>query len=215
MPVILADRPIESVRSEVIDQLTMNYSHGELSFEAFERRLDLAMDCQCNNTLASLAEDLPLAVDKDFVESKKQDLAPNFVQCDTENVAYMVNIFSGSTYGGTLKLPKELRCLSIFSGAKIDLTHARFCQDVVRIKLFSLFSGNDIYVPENIHVISKVFCIFGGVDNSVTANVPIIPNAPTVIIEGLAIFSSIDIDVKRTVKEKLVALADSLKKMFS
>jgi len=215
MPVILADRPIESVRSEVIDQLIMNYSHGELSFEAFERRLDQAMDCQCNNTLGALAEDLPLAVDKDFVQNKKQDLAPNFVQCDTEDVDYMVNIFSGSSRSGAYKLPKELRYFSLFSGSDIDLTHAIFCQEIVTIKMYSLFSGDSVYIPDNVNVISKAFCIFGSIDNHAPSQVNPMINSPTIIIEGISVFSGITIEIKRTMKEKLVAMADSLKKIFS
>jgi hypothetical protein len=215
MSVILEDRPIETVRSEVIDQLIMNYSHGELSYQAFERRLDEAMESQCNKALVALTNDLPLTVDKAFVESKKQDLAPNFVPSDTEELDYMVNIFSGSNRGGAFKLPKELRYISIFSGTEIDLTHAQFCQDVVRIKIFSLFSGDSIYVPENVNVISKAFCIFGSIDNSVATSTIVNNNAPTIIIEGLSIFSGVDIEIKRTIKEKFVDMADSFKKMFS
>ncbi|RHW75087.1 DUF1707 domain-containing protein [Colwellia sp. RSH04] len=213
MSVILEDRPVETVRSEVIDQLIMNYSHGELSYQAFERRLDQAMEFQCNKELKELTQDLPLAVDKAFVESKKQDMTPNFRQEETEDVDYMINIFSGSTRSGAFKLPKELRYFSIFSGTEIDLTHAQFCQDIVRIKIFSLFSGDNIYVPENVNVISKAFCIFGSIDNEVATNAN--TNAPTIIIEGLSIFSGVDIEIKRSMKEKFVEFADSLKKMFS
>ena len=105
MSVILEDRPTETVRSEVIDQLIMNYSHGELSYEVFERRLDQAMELQCNKLLVELTKDLPLTVDKAFVESKKEGLAPNFVQGETEDVDYMVNIFSSSNRSGPFKLP--------------------------------------------------------------------------------------------------------------
>jgi len=215
MSVILEDRPTETVRSEVIDQLIMNYSHGELSYEAFERRLDEAMEVQCNKTLASLVEDLPLTVDKAFVESKKQDLAPNIVSGNTEDVEYMINIFSGSTRGGNWRVPKELRLFSLFSGCDIDLTHAQFVQRELHIKVFSLFSGNDIYVPENVNVVSKAFCIFGAIDND--ANTHANPNieTPTIIIEGISIFSGIDIEIKRSMKEKFVDMADSLKKLFS
>lgn len=215
MSVILEDRPTETVRSEVIDQLIMNYSHGELSYEAFERRLDQAMDLQCNKALVELAEDLPLSVDKAFVESKKQDLAPNIVSGDAEDVDYMVNIFSNSNRGGLLKLPKEIRYFSLFSSTEIDLTHAQFCQDIVRIKIVSLFASDAIYVPENVNVISKAFCIFGCVDNSVATHVTGNNNAPTVIIEGLSIFSSVGIEIRRTMKEKFVEMANSFKKMFS
>lgn len=215
MSVILEDRPTETVRSEVIDQLIMNYSHGELSYEAFERRLDQAMELHCNNALVDLAKDLPLTVDKAFVESKKQDLAPNIVSGDAEDVEYMVNIFSGNNRSGAWVVPKEIRSFNLFSGCDIDLTDAKFTQNELRIKVFSLFSGNNIYIPENVNVISKAFCIFGGVDyqteNQVTSTLAI----PTIIIEGVCIFSGIDIAVRRTLKEKLVEMADSFKKMFS
>ena len=215
MPVILTDRPIETVRSEVIDQLVMNYSHGELSYEAFERRLDTAMELQNHQDLVELTTDLPLTVDKAFVESKKQDSAPNFISGEAEDVEYMINIFSGSNRGGAWKVPKEIRVFSLFSGSDIDLTHAQFSQGELRIKIFSLFSGNDIYVPENVNVVSKAFCIFAGIDNEATTQVNPKIVTPTIVIEGISIFSGIDIKIKRTMKEKFVEMADSLKKMFS
>jgi hypothetical protein len=221
MAVILEDRPIETVRSEVIDQLIMNYSHAELSYEAFERRLDQAMETQNHKDLMQLVEDLPLAVDKAFVEGKKEGLAPNFVPGEAEDVDYMVNIFSGSHRSGIWKVAKEIRCFSLFSGTDIDFTDAKFSQSEVRVKIFSLFSGTDIFVPENVNIVSKVFCIFGGIDNHLSSHsskaldIANATNKPTIIIEGLVIFSGIDIEVRRSMKEKLVGLADSLKKLFS
>jgi hypothetical protein len=221
MPVTLTDRPIETVRSEVIDQLIMNYSHGELSYEAFDRRLEQAMELANHQALADLVSDLPLAVDKAFVESKKQDLAPNYITGEAEELDYMVNIFSGSTRGGAWKVAKETRYLSIFSGTDIDFTDAQFSQEVSRIKIFSLFSGDTIYVPENVNVISKAFCIFGGIDNlapsqsnASSMNQKRI-NQPTIIIEGFSIFSGVSIKIKRSMKERFVELADSLKNIFN
>jgi hypothetical protein len=215
MSVILEDRPTETVRSEVIDQLIMNYSHGELSYEAFERRLDEAMESQCNKALVALTEDLPLTVDKAFVENKKEGLAPNVISGDTDDVEYMVNIFSGNKRGGVWTVPKEIRALSIFSGCDIDLTDARFTQNELRIKTFSLFSGSDIYIPDNVNVVSKAFCIFGGVDYQIATQVHPNVTTPTIIIEGICIFSGIDIKVRRTIKEKVVDMAEKFKSMFS
>ncbi|MCI2283853.1 cell wall-active antibiotics response protein [Colwellia sp. MSW7] len=215
MSVILEDRPIESVRGEIIDQLIMNYSHGELSYEAFERRLDQAMELQSHQLLVELVKDLPLTVDKAFVESKKQDLAPNIVMGDTEEVEYIINVFSGNTRSGAWTVPKEIRSFSVFSGCDIDLTDAIFTQRELRIKVFSLFSGSNIYIPENVNVVSKAFCIFGGIDYQTAApvNPHIVP--PTIIIEGVCIFSGVDIKVKRTIKEKFVEMANNFKKLFS
>jgi len=219
MPVTLEDRPIETLRSEVIDQLIMNYSHGEISYEAFERRLDQAMELSNHQALVDLTTDLPLAVDKAFVESKKQDLAPNYVAGEAEAIDTMVNIFSSSNRGGAFRVANEIRYFSLFSSTDIDFTDAIFSQQEVRIKIFSLFSSDTIYVPENVNVASKAFCIFASIDNSAPNNgvshVRATTPVPTIIIEGFSIFSSVDIDLKRTMKETFIKMADSFKKMFS
>lgn len=219
MSVTLEDRPIETVRSEVIDQLIMNYSHGEISYEAFERRLDQAMELANHQDLVDLTIDLPLAVDKAFVESKKQDLAPNYVAGEAEEVDTMVNIFSSSNRGGAFRVAKEIRYFSLFSSTDIDFTDAVFSQEEVRIKIFSLFSSDTIYVPENVNVASKAFCIFASIDNAAPNNgvnqLRTSTPVPTIIIEGFSIFSSVDIDLKRTMKEKFMKMADSFKNIFS
>lgn len=46
MPIKTGDRPVKNVREEVIDQLVINYGHAEITLEAFERRLDIAMDTE-------------------------------------------------------------------------------------------------------------------------------------------------------------------------
>lgn len=219
MSVTLTDRPIETVRSEVIDQLIMNYSHGEISYEAFERRLDQAMETANHQSLVDLTLDLPLAVDKAFVESKKQDCTPNYVEGEAIKNDSMVNVCSSSSRGGAFKVANEIRYFSLFSATEIDFTDAIFNQTNVSIKIFSLFSSDTIYVPDNINVVSKAFCIFGSIDNDapnngisqISASTPV----PTLNIEGVSIFSSIDIDLKRTMKEKLMNMADNFKRMFS
>ena len=213
MPVIPQDRPIEVLRKEVIDQLIMNYSHGELSLEAFERRLDDAMETADSNVLVELTSDLDLEVDQDFVNNKKQQMEMNYVPGEAEDVETIVQIFGGNNRSGSWKLPKELRIISIFGGADIDLSEAQFTSPELHITVFNLFSGVNIYVPENINVQSKAFCIFGGISNDANSNTE--TNAPTVIIDGVALFSGIDIKIKRTMKERFVIFADKLKSLLS
>ena len=213
MPVVIEDRPIETVREEVIDQLIMNYSHGKLSYDAFERRLDTAMASQDHKEIASLAEDLDLNVDKDYQENKQRYFYANVAPSDNENVEYLVNIFGGSDRSGAWTVPKELRSVSIFGGSNIDFSESRFSQKITTIKVFCLFGGDNIYVPEYVNVVSKAFCIFGGVTNKAPSIAD--RNAPTIIIEGFCMFGGLDIKLKRTIKEKFVAFADSMKNMFN
>ena len=213
MSVAMKDRPTQAVRDEVIDQLIMNYSHGELSYEAFERRLDIAMESQDNEEIAKQAEDLKLNVDESYVESKKHNMAFNFEPSSEQGTDSVVSVFGGNKRSGAWKVAGELKVLSAFSGTEIDFTNATFTQKVTTVKVFSLFSGNDIFVPENVNVVSKVFCIFGGVDNDSQTSATI--DAPTLVIEGFAIFSGVDISIKQSLKERFVAFADGLKRMFN
>src|SRR5262245_45946597 len=70
MPVAPQDRPLASVREETIDQLIVNYGHGKLSLEAFERRLDQALDAKSADALLALTTDLPLKADKAYAKAK-------------------------------------------------------------------------------------------------------------------------------------------------
>lgn len=212
MPVAIEDRPIETVREEVIDQLIMNYSHGKLSYEAFERRLDTAMASQNHKEIAALAEDLDLNVDKEYQDKKQRDFYANVAPSDHENTEYLVNIFGGSDRSGAWTVPKELRSLSIFGGSNIDFSESKFSQKVTRIKVLCIFGGDNIYVPEYVNVVSKAFCVFGGVNNKAPSIAD--RNAPCILIEGFCLFGGINIKLKRTIKEKFVAFADSMKSMF-
>jgi hypothetical protein len=212
MAVITEDRPIETVRGEVVDQLTMNYGHGQLSLEAFERRLDQAMESKNNTDLLRLTADLDLVVDAAYVEQKNEELNTTFDLEDAKDSDTVVQIFGGSNRSGKWNVAKETNVFSLFSGCEIDLSEAQFQHKVITIKIFSLFSGHKIFTPENINVISKVSCIFGSIDNQAPSALG--NNAPTVIVEGIAIFSGITIKFKQTLKEKMLRFADGLKKMF-
>lgn len=214
MPVSPLDRPIEALRQDVIDQLIMNYSHGVLSVDAFERRLDEAMEATEHAELLALTEDLELTVDQQFTETKaRQFSAPAASSDEDGDTEYMLQVFGGSDRTGNWTVPKNIRVVSVFSGGTIDMSEAHFVHPVTRIKVFSLFAGDDILVPEGINVQTRVFCIFAGLDNS--ANSAADPDAPTVIIEGVAIFSGLDVKIKRTLKERFMRLADRMKNMWA
>jgi len=219
MPVETADRPVEQVREEVIDQLIMNYGHGKISLEAFERRLDKAMSLGNPVDLKELTADLDLMVDQNFVDIKRREMSLKVGYAgegefgaakESEN---MVHIFGGSERSGMWNVPKELNVINIFGGGDIDFTEARFSHPTVTINVTSIFGGSDIYVPEDINVQVNVFSIFGGVSNSAPSNVS--ASVPTIIIEGMCLFSGIDVKVRRSFKERVVRFADSIKKMLS
>jgi hypothetical protein len=213
MAVILEDRPIENVREEVIDTLIYNYSHGVISSEAFERRLDQAMASLNHQEILNLAADLEKNTDPELSSQKERQFNVNYTASDSNETDTIINILGGSSRSGQWTVPREIRVITIFGGADIDFTDAIFTTPNVTIKILCLFGGDNIYVPENVNVVSKAFCILGGIDN--TAPSIASRQAPTLTIEGLVLFGGLDIKIKRTIKEKFIAFANQMKTMFN
>lgn len=211
MPVENEDRPIDVLREEVIDQLIVNYGHGELSLTAFERRLDQALASDDTTELAELVADLELKADKSYADQKREELNLDldYDYGTTRDVEYAINVFGGSTRSGPWNVPKEIRMINIFGGGDIDFTEARFTHPSVRIKLLTLFGGANIYVREDINTVSKIVSIFGGTDNSAPSNRS--SHAPVVIVEGLVLFGGTVIKIKRSIKEVFLDFADRIR----
>jgi hypothetical protein len=216
MAVILEDRPIEKVREEVIDTLIYAYSHSIISDKAFERRLDAAMASSNHQEIVDLAKDLEKPnndqYNAQFEAHKERQFNVNYSTATSEEPDTIVNILGGSNRSGQWTVPSEVRILSILGGSDIDFTDAIFTTPNVTVRVFCLLGGNNIYVPENVNVVSKAFCILGGIEN--TAPSIASRQAPTITIEGVVMLGGLDIKIKRTIKEKFVAFANQMKTMF-
>ena len=215
MPVTPQDRPLDSLREETVDQLIMNYGHGKLSREAFERRLDEALDTKSHERLLELTSDLDLKTDRQYTAQKKAELG---IRIDTaaaghvDNNEVIINVFGGNTRRGAWDVPRAIRIISIFGGAELDFSDARFTAETTYITTFCLFGGVSLRVRDGMRTISKAICIFGGVDNRTGSTLD--PNAPLLVIEGLALFGGVDIRVKKTPKQRLTEFANHLRTMF-
>lgn len=216
MPVTAEDRPIDALREETVDQLIMNYGHGKLSREAFERRLDEALDTKAHERLLELTSDLDLQADHQYTAQKKAELG---IRVDpsaahrTDEADTIVNIFAGNNRRGAWDVPRAIRLINVFGGCELDFTDARFTAETTYITVFCLFGGADIRVRNGMRTISKALAIFGGVDNRGATTTD--PNAPLLVIEGLCLFGGIDIRVKKTPRERLTEFADQLRTVFA
>lgn len=215
MAVTPEDRPIDAMREETVDQLIMNYGHGKLSREAFERRLDEALDTRSHGRLLELTNDLDLKADRQYTAQKKAELG---IRVDTaaayrtDEVDTVINIFAGNNRRGAWDVPRALRLINVFGGSELDFTDARFTAETTYITVFCLFGGVNIRVRNGMRTISKALAIFGGVDNRGGTTTD--PNAPLLVIEGLCLFGGVDIRVKKTPRQRLTEFADQLRTMF-
>jgi hypothetical protein len=215
MPVSPSDRPIDALRDETVDLLIMNYGHGELSREAFERRLDEALEAKTHDKLLELTKDLDLKTDRRYTAQKKAELGIQLegaAPADGDDAETVVNIFAGSGRKGPWHVPRAVRVINVFGGADLDFTDARFTSETTYITVFCLFGGVDVRVREGMRTLSKAVAIFGGVDNRAPSTTD--PNAPLLVIEGLVLFGGVDIRVRKTPKQRLREFADQMRAMF-
>ena len=212
MSVILEDRPIEQVREETIDQLIFNYSHGVISAEAFERRLDQAMNSDSHQEIIDLVADLTLKADTQYNDNKEHQFTPSYSPPNSDDTLNLQSILGNIERSGQWYVPKTITVNNILGEALLDFTDAVFQHQNVTIKLNCILGSNKIYVPENINVVCKSYGIISSIENKA----PSMANrqAPIITIEGKVVLGSLNVTVKKTIKEKFVAFANNLKAAF-
>jgi hypothetical protein len=212
MNVKLEDRPIEQVKEEVIDILVYNYSHSVISSEAFERRLDVVITSTSHQEMMEQVEDLQPSPDDTVKKHKEEAFAVNYATEGAQATETLINVLGESDRSGVWTVPRELKIYTFLGSSVLDFTNARFSSPHVTIKIVSILGGDKVYVPENINIVSKAFCILGSVKNrapSIASN-----QAPTITIEGVVLLSELSIKIKTTMKESFVAFANKMKTMF-
>ncbi|WP_462158813.1 DUF1707 SHOCT-like domain-containing protein [Pseudoalteromonas sp. GB56] len=217
MTVAAKDRPLEVVKEEVIDQLILNYSHGELSADAFERRLDNAYECKDQEQLVALVADLPLQSDPRYQSEKAARFRPQYTHSDqAEADLKITTILSSDQRSGDWVVPKHINLTNVLGSMELDFSNAIFTHPEVHIHVNCYLASHEIYVPQNVDVITQVTNIIGSIENKRVALGPRTNDVqrPKIIIHGRIVLGSVEISVKRTLKEKLKTFAQSMRELF-
>ncbi len=212
MSVKLSDRPIEQVREETVDKLIVNYSRAIISAEAFERRLDEAMATDNHQQLVDLVADLPLDADVQYDHKKERSFTPNYAATDATEDDKMISILGSNVREGQWQVPKKIIVVDVLGSAKLDFTDAIFQHQAIEVRVTNILGSLEIFVPENVNVTTRVFNIIGSAENHAPSMAG--RQAPQITITGWSLLGSIEVSVKRTMKEKLVAFANSMREAF-
>ncbi|WP_068545428.1 LiaF domain-containing protein [Thalassotalea crassostreae] len=213
MDVKLEDRPIEQVRDETVDRLIYNYSRQVISAEAFEHRLDKAMQSDDAYEIVALVEDLPLKTDNQYQSEKESQFTPNYSHHISDEEVKLRSILGSNERSGKWLVPKEITVVDVLGSTTLDFTDAIFQHQNVTININCVLGTDTIYIPENVNVVSKIYSVMSSVENKS----PSVANrqAPTITIKGKVVMGTVEVEVKRSTKEKLLGFAESLKSLFS
>jgi hypothetical protein len=208
----IEDRPLDQLRQEVIDQLIMNYSHGIISVEAFERRLDIASDAKQHQELIAVVADLSLLPDEQYQQQRQRSLAPSYQAGNDTSNEKIISILSSNQHRGKWLVPAEICLLNVLGSVELDFSDAVFQHQHVVIKVNNWMSSLNILVPEQVSVVSNMFNIVGSSTHRPTAVTD--RQAPKIVITGYSVLGSLDVTVKRTMKEKLNSFAMQCRDMM-
>jgi hypothetical protein len=194
------DLPIEKLRDRVIDDLVKHYSLERIDLPEFERRTEVASKTSSRGELIDQVADLP-ALSEGGRPSQREATAAEarpegwaVAAGDVKQNDVSVAIFSGSDYKGVWRAPRTLSSLCVFGGSNIDLRKAIVPPEGVTISCLCAFGGADIIVPPGMRVTTRGFGIFGGFDR--INNEVDDPEAPTIVVEGFAIFGGVSVKIR-------------------
>jgi hypothetical protein len=219
----LEDRLITQVREEVIDQLIMNYSHGVISEQAFERRLDIATNSDEHLLLAEQVADLTLLPDAKYramwAQSFSSGATPSPKTQQTANPDVtdsdrLVSVLSCDERSGPWRVPQQLTIINALSSVELDFSDAIFEHQQVRLQTRNWLGSISIKVPEHVAVLSDINNIASSSSNNVSSGGPGEPKTHFIRVEGYSVLGSVSISVKRSLKERFTEFANSVRTAF-
>ena len=191
--------PVDELRDRVMDDLVKQYSLERLELDEFERRSSLVAKATSRGEMVAQLADLPDLPSESPGPARgtaktRGPAAWSISSGSVRQSDVSVAIFSGSDLKGQWRAPRHLASLSIFGGTNIDLRRAIVPADGITISCLCAFGGTDIIVPPGMRVMTRGVGIFGGFDR--TDNEVDDPAAPTVVVEGLAVFGGVSVKVR-------------------
>jgi hypothetical protein len=191
--------PIEDLRESVMDRLTASYSSDRISMDEFESRAEKAAQATNHAGLLVLIADLPAtagsAREKGFAQKAAQSGSYNLNSGEVPEVENLVAVFSGTDRRGLWKPARRTNVIAVFGGANFDYRKAAFPPGKTTISVLAMFGGIEVIIPRGVRVETRGVGIFGGFESPHPEGEED-PEAPVVVIEGLAFFGGVSVKVR-------------------
>lgn len=188
-------------RQRVIDLLTESYAQDTIELEEFERRVELVEQATEAEQLEALVSDLApgaLVAPAPTPEPTSQALVPTSNKLvpagDVPHSKSLVAIFGSVSKAHDWTVPRQLKVVSVFGGAELDLREARLGPGVTEIKVVTVFGGANILVPPDLSVEVDGVGVMGAFEHH--GPVKSVPRSPlcSVRISGLAVMGGVEVE---------------------
>ena len=174
-----ATRASDDDRIQVAQLLSEAASHGRLTIDEYETRLNKAYAAKSYDQLDRLTYDLPEAIE---YRRGKTRPAPSTM---------LLAILSGFERRGRWYVPGRMTTFTLFGGGTLDLRYADFTCSDVEIHAYSILGGQTILLPPEVNVEIQGHGVMGGFDHQVEGSG--VPGAPKVTIKGFSLWGGVGI----------------------
>ncbi|GAB2673861.1 DUF1707 SHOCT-like domain-containing protein [Kribbella swartbergensis] len=183
-------RASDTDRDRVVDVLRDALMSGRLTQEEHAERLDQTLQAKTLGDLEPITRDLVIPAQTIPAAAPSNSPVPIEEPADpSRSFDTMFAIFGGGERKGRWRVKRRTNAVAIFGGHDLDMTNAVFEGREVTVWAFAVFGGIDITVPDAVTVRSEGVGIFGGF--AARGGDHPDPNAPVVVVKGLALFGGV------------------------
>jgi hypothetical protein len=173
-------RASDAERDQAVAELREHAAQGRLTLEEFSQRVDEAYGAKTLAELEEVKRELPAV-------SVLPDARPR-----RKARRWLVSIMGGADRRGRWRVPRRMGVLALMGGCDLDLRQAQIEDDEVRITIFTIMGGTDVYVPEGIEVDVGGFTLMGGTDEH-GHDAPPRPGTPLIRIRAFTLMGGTDV----------------------
>jgi DUF1707 SHOCT-like domain len=191
-------RASDADRERVADVLRQAAGDGRLTMEELDQRLDSVYAAKTYAELEPITEDLPQAAGGRAPAGDPQ----RFGGVPSSHGAFA--IMGGFCRKGDWVVPEEFTAFAFMGGGELDLREARYAAQTVTLHVFAIMGGIEVTVPEDANVRVTGVGVMGAFDHQSSGTGD--PNGPTIVVNGVAFMSGIEVKrrpPKKPKREKL------------
>lgn len=200
-------RASDSERERVAERLRDAVAEGRLDMDEFEQRLDATYRARTHGELAPLVQDLPApgaaagpAVADPAAAPARTNWRERIGVPATSRNAFA--FWGGFSRRGSWTIGRGFNAVVLMAGGELDLREARFEAEETVITCVAVMGGVSVVVPPDLNVEVTGIGLMGGFAEEGTVDRAPAPDAPRVVVRGLAVMGGVAVERKRTRAEK-------------
>lgn len=202
-------RASDAERERVAELLRDAVAEGRLDMEEFEQRLDAAYRARTRGELVPLVRDLPASgggladpapADAPAGAPAKARWRERIGRPATSRSAFA--FWGGFSRKGTWTIGESFTAVTVMAGGELDLRDANFEARETVITCVVLMGGVNVVVPPDVHLQVTGIGLMGGFGEQGVSDVRPDPDAPRVVVRGVALMGGVGVERKRTRAEK-------------